>query len=122
MARLIIERRINMLRKDGTYVFYQIQEYQSKWDRWMVFFEPHYLEEYAFGEYTACGRCWQETGIHGIYDLEYAKKYCNDLNKALIENKIENNNDRIRDAKITGFRIIKCEISQKRVPLEYNMY
>ena len=62
--------------------YYIIEEYQSKWNRWCGL-THHYLSEYEFGEFSASGICWQETGIHGCYDLKYTKEYCNKLNDAL---------------------------------------
>lgn len=106
----------NLLRKDGNYIFYQIEEYQSAYDRWVTL-QGYYLREYKFGQNTACGDCWQEIGIHGIYDWEYAKKYCNELNNAVREGKINTG-----CSKVTEFRIVKCEVSQKRTPLEFNAY
>ena len=56
--------------------YYIIEEYQGKWSRWMPLNGKPYLPEYEFGEFSASGKCWQETGVHGCYDLEYAKTYC----------------------------------------------
>lgn len=39
------------------------------------------LHKYEFGETTSCGKCWQETSIHGSYNLDYMKEYCDCLNR-----------------------------------------
>lgn len=39
------------------------------------------LSKYEFGETTACGKCWQETGIFGSYNLDYMKEFCECLNR-----------------------------------------
>jgi hypothetical protein len=84
--------------------YYVIEEYQSRWNRWMPIADKFYLKEYEFGQHTACGACWQETRNHGIYDLEYAKKYCNALNDALAKGTIK---DEV--AQVTKFRIVHIE-------------
>lgn len=106
-----------MLREDGVYEFYQVQEYQSAWNRWMNIADNYYLKEYEFGEMSASGQCWQETGCHGTYDLEYAKEYCNTLNE--LAEKEGPLNDA---AKVTKFRIIKVNISQSKTIMEFNRY
>lgn len=88
--------------------YYVIEEYQSKWNRWMPLHDKFYLKEYEFGQHTACGACWQETRNHGIYDLEYAKAYCNALNDALQNGTIKDN-----AAQVTKFRIAKIERTYK---------
>ena len=61
---------------------YYIIECRSK-DKWYQLIDQICLPEYEFGQNSSCGECWQKTGQHGIYDLEYAKKYCNKLNEAI---------------------------------------
>ena len=84
--------------------YYVIEEYQFKWNRWVPLTDRYYLKEYEFGQHTSCGACWQETGNHGIYDLEYAKAYCNALNDAL-----ENGQINPTEAGVSKFRIAKVE-------------
>lgn len=69
-----------MLRNDGTYTIYKIQHQQS--DKKWVFtnfdniFEIKLSHKETFSEpwrsFTACGKCWQETGEHGCYDSKTA--------------------------------------------------
>lgn len=95
--------------------YYTIEEYQSTWSRW-CYLTHHYLNEHEFGELTSCGQCWQETGCHGTYNLDYAIEYCNALNKALINGEIDNLVN--KDGKnVTEFRICKCERTYKKTPL-----
>ena len=101
--------------------YYIIEEHQSEYDRW-VHIRHHYLPEYEFGEFSACGRCWQETGKHGCFDLEYAKEYCNKLNQALEEGTIKVDNPFFQMAKISRFRICECERTFKKTPLVANRY
>lgn len=97
--------------------YYVIEEYQSKWSRW-VGLSRHYLKEYEFGEFSACGQCWQETGIHGCYDLEYTKTYCNKLNQALKDGLLQYG----VEVGLTKFRICECEKTFKKKPLIANKY
>lgn len=82
--------------------FYCIEEFQSKWNRWVSLSDSVYLSEYMFGENSASGRCWQETGTHGMYSFEYAKRYCNALNDALKSGRIAPD-----VAQVTEFRLVK---------------
>jgi hypothetical protein len=61
---------------------YYIIEYKCN-DKWYQLIDRFFLKEYEFGQNTACGDCWQKTGQYGMYDLEYAKEYCNKLNEAV---------------------------------------
>ncbi|MDF2880223.1 MAG: hypothetical protein K0R54_780 [Clostridiaceae bacterium] len=107
---------VRMLRKDGNYEFYQIEEYQSKWDRWRLCHDRNYLPEYEHGEYSACGECWQEIGVHGIYDEEYARTMCNKLNE-LAKTKV------LGDvAEVTKFRLVKINISQTKTVVDCDKY
>ena len=98
--------------------YYIIEEYQSKWDRWRTL-THWYLREYEFGEFSACGQCWQETGIHGCYDLEYVKEYCNKLNEALSNGLLK---DKIETSNVTKFRVCECEKIFKKKPLIADKY
>lgn len=58
-----------MLRTDGDYTIYVIEHLRQNdsIERWVRSIE----NEHYFG---AAGDCWQETGIHGTFDLEEAKR------------------------------------------------
>lgn len=95
------------------YKYYVIEEFQNKYNRWIPLVNKYYLKEYEFGENTACGTCWQETGKHGMYNKKYAKKYLADLKQALIDNKlILDKYDIIAD--ITDFRLIEIKFKESR--------
>ena len=106
----------DLIHKEVTY--YRIEEYQSKWDRW-VRIREHYIPEYEFGEFTACGQCWQETRIHGCYDLEYTKEYCNKLKQALKDGELQKHVDSVG---LSDFRICECEQVFKKKILVADMY
>lgn len=106
-----------MLRIDGEFVFYKIQIHYSEWDKWFDIGDKYYSKQYEFGEYSACGKCWQEIWEHGIYDFGYAKQFCNHLNE-----EIRNGNLKSTKGNPTEFRIVKCEVSQKCTPIEKNNY
>jgi len=106
-----------MLRNDGDYTIYQIEEYQSTWDRWVRIHDGNYLKEYKFCEYSSCGPCWQITGQRGTFSLEFASKYCNDLNAGLRNGLIKSGTGEVQ-----GFRILVCTVSQKREPLIPDKY
>lgn len=91
--------------------YYTIEEYQSTWSRWCNL-THYYLEPYEFGEMSSCGQCWQETGYHGTYNLNYALEYCNALNRALLNGEISKINKHV-----TEFRVCKCERMYKSTPL-----
>lgn len=100
-----------MLRKDGEYIIYQIEEYQSKWNRWMN------IAEHIYKKIPESGDCWQETGIFGFFDFETAKEYCNKLN-------VECEKGRKFDdtAEVTKFRLRMRELSQKTTVLDFCRY
>lgn len=95
--------------------FYIIEEFQSRWNRW-IRITDHYLNRYKFGEFSTCGQCWQETGTEGTYELEYAKTYCNALNEALRNGSIA---DKIEDALVTEFRVCKVKEVYEKKPLTF---
>lgn len=58
-----------MIPYDGTYTMYCLEHFYKE-EEWMgvsfdVFGTPHEA-------FSAGGRCWQETRVHGAYDLEDA--------------------------------------------------
>ena len=95
--------------------FYVIEEYQSRWNRWMRITDT-YLKEYRSGEFSGEGICYRETGTYGTYDLEYAKTYCNALNEALKNGSIA---DKVEDALVTEFRICKVKEVYEKKPLTF---
>lgn len=110
-----------MLRIDGDFVVYQIEEFQSKFNRWMTIADHVYVtipqSEERNKYHTASGDCWQKTGIHGFFDFEVAKDYCNLLNA-----EVENGKKFNDVAEVTKFRLLKCRFVQERVPLEFTKY
>lgn len=68
-----------MLRDDGTYTIYKIQHQQSD-EKWVftnldtIGGSPSHEETFSepWLSFTACGKCWQETGEYGCYDLKTA--------------------------------------------------
>jgi hypothetical protein len=101
-----------MIRKDGKYFIYIIQhqrDVDKRWvnssdcNRWIPGkltrkkFETIFFTE-PWRTITACGKCWQETGVHGSYIK----------NKALrILEKVSKWNPGIK------FRVCKLEIEQR---------
>lgn len=106
-----------MLRKDGNYTIFQIEEYQSAYDRWVLLQERHFLKQYEFGQQTACGECWQCTGEFGAFDEGYMRQLCNDLNQAVEDGYFKDDT-----AEVNKFRLVKYEVSQKRTPIEFDRY
>lgn len=104
------------LRQDGDYVFYQIQRHFDEWDKWYTMTDRYYLKEFEHGQNSASGDCWQTIGVHGIFDYEYARKYCNALNDALEAGQLNIENG------LSGFRLVKVEMTQKCTILEPNRY
>lgn len=64
-----------MLRKDGTFTFYKIQHQQTDGE-WVysIYGTPdtNSKAKPCPDTFTASGRCWQETGEHGVYDKRNA--------------------------------------------------
>jgi len=71
-----------MLRKDGKFEIYIIEfrnRNSSDWhtlsfDAAWVSAELYKSKEAIWHEFSASGQCWQETGVHGTYDVEMAIK------------------------------------------------
>jgi hypothetical protein len=71
-----------MLRTDGKYEIYTLEFNVKGEDKWhtlsfdaaWVTDELYKSKEKVWAEFSACGQCWQETGVHGTYDVEIAIK------------------------------------------------
>lgn len=118
-----------MLSNDGEYIIYQIEEYQSKWNRWMTISDREIISTPDGPErrqyHTASGDAWQQTGIHGFYDIDIAYDYCNKLNDALKSGELDKKKwvkDWNTSAEVTGYRLVKCILKQERIPLEFQKY
>ena len=59
------------MREDGLYAIYQIQHYVERTKKWDFSNLDHFGYPEGFG---ARGDCWQETGVHGCFDLKTAQK------------------------------------------------
>lgn len=100
-----------MLRgKNGSFKFYQLEEYQSAWDRWVRSSPDNYVsyEDFEIKQLLAIGDVWQELEEFGCYSYDYITNVCNYLNQLAIEK------GPLRDtAKVTKFRIIEVNITQE---------
>ena len=81
-----------MLRTDGKFEIYTLEfalkkprpdsSYDNNWhlisfDAAWVPPELYKSKQEVWEEFSASGKCWQETGVHGTYDVETAiKLYC----------------------------------------------
>lgn len=105
-----------MLSNDGTYEIYLIQFrtkngsgiYKDKWSG--ISFDCEWLEKgtirnKAWDDFNASGACWQQTGVHGTYDIDKALSVYGQL-----ITKAEKNI-------IYDFRVVKVKINQKTEPL-----
>lgn len=54
-----------MLRRDGVYVVYRIQHYEPHSKQWVYSNFDHFGTPKGF---SAADPCWQQTGIHGVFD------------------------------------------------------
>lgn len=64
-----------MIRVDGNFTIYKIQHWSAgKWVSSSLdhFGTPHIL--CASKGFSACGDCWQQTGVHGTFDLHAASE------------------------------------------------
>lgn len=112
-----------MLHNDGKFEIYIIQHnYERKgiWNysgdcgQWIAHAAEKVTKTYAekckfinnhkklMNPLTACGSCWQQTGVHGTYNYDEAVDLAKFISKY--------NQDH-------GFRVCKLNIEQKRVPL-----
>lgn len=100
-----------------TCTYYIVEEYQSKWDRWVNFLSEHYyLKKYEFGPQTACGDLWQKTGYFGFTRKKDAMRFYKDVTEALKNGTIDEKKH-IEDAGITAFRLAKIERTFRRTNL-----
>lgn len=99
-------KKKNKIVSDDKFEYYIIEEYQSRWDRWVQIVDNYYLKEYEFGQNTACGDCWQTTGFNGMFDKKYAKEYLKKLNEALNNGTIK---EKVAKAEVTRFRLCKVK-------------
>lgn len=81
-----------MLRNDGFYTIYILQHRYNQLGKWTqsgsgfnmnVPTELRFSKKAStgwggsrepFASFTACGKCWQETGVQGTYDVDIAQK------------------------------------------------
>lgn len=75
-----------MLRNDGRYVFYILEfktsdgvwrqlSFDASWFDLSVMRDPK--NKAMWDDFSSSGQCWQDTGVHGTYELEFAiKLYC----------------------------------------------
>ena len=103
----------NELSSRTEYEYYTIEYLSGSNNKWTGIGDNFFsLREYEFGQFSACGECWQKTGKHGTFDLEYAKKFCNKLiteleNGTLISNSTFTDDTKARYERynIKAFRI-----------------
>lgn len=103
------------LKSRTEYEYYTIEYLSGSDNKWTDIGDNFFsLREYEFGQFSACGECWQKTGKHGTFDLEYAKEFCNKLiteleNGTLINNSTFTNDTKARYERynIKAFRIRK---------------
>ena len=98
-----------MLRKDGIFKFFKIQHQWRVGGDWNFSTYGEYAETNSRKDtFTASGKCWQETGEHGVYNIRNAKaglkytrkKALEDFKKGKLSRKLK-------------FRIVRVEITQK---------
>ena len=97
--------------------YYIIQEYQSAYDKWVPIGAKNYGIDSKNEEFSSYGECYQKTGVHGTFKLEYALEICNKLNKALKDGSITNCFEKrafgkeqlksFTEAKITEFKVFE---------------
>jgi len=113
------------LAEDENFVYYFIEEYQNKWNRWMALGDgwTYHLENHKDDhETTASGECWQRTHRHGTFNKDYAINLCKDLKNMLIDAKVYDKypsqyvKDHIEKCQITDFRVCQAHyIYRKKV-------
>lgn len=110
---IMFSREGNELSSRTEYEYYTIEYLSGSDNKWIGIGDNFFsLREYEFGQFSACGECWQKTGKHGTFDLKYAKKFCNKLiteleNGTLISNSTFTDDTKARYERynIKAFRI-----------------
>jgi len=69
-----------MIRTEGKFSIYRIEHQWKDKSKWASSIEN---EQY----FTASGDCWQQTGVHGTFDLEEAKKAFGEVVSKLDKNR-----------------------------------
>jgi hypothetical protein len=102
-----------MLRKDGTFIIYKIQHQWDLGGEWFYSAYVDYAETRSrTDKFSASGRCWQETGEHGVYKLSNAITGLKAARKAVAKD--------FKNKKLTRkipLRIVKVTITQKTEPV-----
>lgn len=68
-----------MVRNDGKYTIYILQHLTRDGKEWnnsgdgSQFVKGNFRKQPLY-DFCACGECWQQTGVHGTYDLEIAHR------------------------------------------------
>ena len=99
-----------MLPNDGSFTIFCVEYQWKKKGKWSGAGDcdnfladiPRKYRGNPYGALTACGRCWQETCIHGTYNLPTANRMVRKLRKHTSEHK---------------FRVVKVRISQETIPI-----
>lgn len=90
-----------MIRKDGTYTFYRIQHLQKD-GKWVYSNFDYFCNGLKFDEpyrsFTAIGKCWQEIGEQGCYDLSTGLSFLKQISQNWTDHQ---------------FRLVKIQITQK---------
>jgi hypothetical protein len=106
-----------MIRNDGKYVIYILQfwaKLNAKKYEWHYagdgaqFCGPGDFRDEPRVQFTACGDCWQETGVRGTYDYETAVKY-------LLQCVKHSNDKKLRIARLEIFQRTSGVIEMKYV-------
>lgn len=123
----------NRLHNDGDFTIYKVEVYRDQdWQDWQALYHdgspvPTVPVRYAtkedqrrgrerepFRSYTACGECWQTTGIEGLFDFSKAEELVNLL--------LEHNPNllcRIVKQKISQHTSVVCTV--KKVETSYDL-
>lgn len=123
-------REGNELKNKTEYEYYTIEYLSGCDNKWNDIGDNFFsLREYEFGQFSACGECWQKTGIHGTFDLDYAKEFCNKLiteleNGTLISNSTFSYDTKERYEKydIKAFRIRRHHLIKESEVIVANRY
>ena len=123
-------REENDLSSKVEYEYYIIEYLSGSDNSWVSIGDNFFsLREYEFGQFSACGECWQKTNSHGTFDLEYAKTFCNKLNEELEKGTLISNSTFTADTKaryehydIKAFRIRRCHVIKESEVILANRY